>query len=527
MYTWYAKADTCIAYLKDVVGTDKDSLRRSVWFKRGWTLQELIAPENMAFYDSQWNLIGYKRDMLSLLCDITGIAEPVLNHDIPPRACSVAQRMSWAAGRETTEPEDRAYSLKGLFDVSLDVHYGNGAASAFLDLQQAIIRESSDESIFAWQTPTSDSVDRKSPFGMLAPTPDCFAGCGDLVPTKDNNQISYQNGVLSMTVKARPYALETHLALLNVTAAGQQERVSILLAKSSDEASFVRLSDVKDGSRRESMSQAHKSLHVGVRQKPTAPPPNIFQGFWLRRLEPPGYLRCHQVLILSRGVCCLQERIEMVTGYFGTAGVVCMVPPGQASGRVDIYGWPRIRWLKFGFDAAFNPVCMIANGTAKSQAGISLRPHHLAEAFSAGPKADQRASLAIFQDSWLKDDQVVDSKETWQYGYAILKGDRVSGLDVSIAAIGLSIQIKKCPDQSPSSGTNSTSPASTSVWTVDVDSIPGWEPKTSEEALDCCGLCILSLCDCLTCACMDGTGLLQGVAEERAKGPEIVHRGEH
>ena len=536
MYAWYEKADFCIAYLKDVVGTDTESLRRSIWFKRGWTLQELIAPETMAFYDTNWNFLGYKRDMLSLLCDITGIPEAVLNHDIPPRACSVAQRMSWAAGRETTEPEDRAYSLKGLFDVSLQVHYGNGAASAFLDLQQAIIRESSDESIFAWQTPTSDSVEWNSPFGMLAPTPDCFAGCGDLVPTKDNSPISYQNGILSMTIKARPYALETYLALLNVTAAGRQERVSIVLAMLSDEGSFVRLSDVKNKSRMECMSQTHKSIDVGVCQKPTASPPNFFQGFWLRRLEPSGFLQSHQVVILSKGACCFQERIEMVPDCFGTAGVVCMVPPEQDSARVDAYRWPERSWLKFGFDAYFKPVCIFASGPVENRPEISVRPHHLEQALSADLEANQRASLAIFEDSWLNEysKYYPYSEGTWRDGYVIIKGDRVSGLDVSIAAIGLNIQVKKCPDQNPSSGTHSTSSAPTSVWIVDVGNIPGWEPKLYEEAFGEREMCFLDLCDCLTCGLTNGTGLLPSRTsllptpeEVRAKGPGLVYRGQH
>ena len=64
------------------------------------------------------------------------------------RPC-VAQIMSWAANRTTTQVEDRAYSLMGLLDVSMPMLYGEGK-KAFHRLQVEIIRSSNDQSIFAW-----------------------------------------------------------------------------------------------------------------------------------------------------------------------------------------------------------------------------------------------------------------------------------------------------------------------------------------------------------------------------------------
>lgn len=65
---------------------------------------------------------------------------------------SIAQRMSLAAGRETTRPEDRAYSLLGIMDLNLDVRYGEGSR-AFARLQEDLIEKSNDETILAWENP--------------------------------------------------------------------------------------------------------------------------------------------------------------------------------------------------------------------------------------------------------------------------------------------------------------------------------------------------------------------------------------
>ena len=56
MYRWYHGAAVCVAYLaetKDVGGMHGD-----VWFTRGWTLQELLAPKKVAFYNTEWEHLG-------------------------------------------------------------------------------------------------------------------------------------------------------------------------------------------------------------------------------------------------------------------------------------------------------------------------------------------------------------------------------------------------------------------------------------------------------------------------------------
>lgn len=85
---------------------------------------------------------------------ITGIDKSVLVDDslIDNKlgGNTVARRMSWASGRETTRIEDQAYCLMGIFGVNMPLLYGEGGA-AFLRLQQEIIKSSSDHSIFAWE----------------------------------------------------------------------------------------------------------------------------------------------------------------------------------------------------------------------------------------------------------------------------------------------------------------------------------------------------------------------------------------
>jgi hypothetical protein len=94
----------------------------SRWFQRGWTLQELLAPRTVVFFAKDWEAIGTKASLQGAITDITGI---LLMSD--PGEISIAKRMSWAAGRQTTRVEDRAYSLMGIFGVFMPTIYGEGA----------------------------------------------------------------------------------------------------------------------------------------------------------------------------------------------------------------------------------------------------------------------------------------------------------------------------------------------------------------------------------------------------------------
>lgn len=58
--------------------------------------------------------------------------------------------MSWAADRQTTRPEDKAYSLMGLFRVNMPTLYGEGEESAMFRLQSEIFKDTGDHSTLAW-----------------------------------------------------------------------------------------------------------------------------------------------------------------------------------------------------------------------------------------------------------------------------------------------------------------------------------------------------------------------------------------
>ncbi|TFK90614.1 HET-domain-containing protein, partial [Polyporus arcularius HHB13444] len=155
MFEWYSCSNVCYAYLDTVEPGDharhKVSLfRRSRWFKRGWTLQELIAPQNVLFLSKAWTLIGTKYSLAHIIEEETEIDAEVLRHNHMPSEIPVAQRMGWASKRNTTKLEDAAYCLVGIFSVNLTPIYGEGLRSAFIRLQKAILDSTPDQSIFVW-----------------------------------------------------------------------------------------------------------------------------------------------------------------------------------------------------------------------------------------------------------------------------------------------------------------------------------------------------------------------------------------
>ncbi|KAI0184200.1 heterokaryon incompatibility protein-domain-containing protein [Xylaria flabelliformis] len=173
MFQWYAKSSVCYAFLADV--SDVEGIRKSRWFKRGWTLQELLAPSQVAFYSERWEFLGFKTDV-NLECQLLEASAIDDAHWrvlklFDPRDWSIAQRMSWASRRQTTRVEDVAYCLLGIFDVHMPLLYGEGER-AFIRLQEEIIRVSEDRSVFAW---TDNDIISESPCGFLARSPANFA----------------------------------------------------------------------------------------------------------------------------------------------------------------------------------------------------------------------------------------------------------------------------------------------------------------------------------------------------------------
>jgi hypothetical protein len=153
MFRWYRNATKCYVYLADVSISSQDltnqsfqsweqAFRKSRWFTRGWTLQELIAPPLVEFFSVECKLLGDKKSLERQVHEVTGIAIQALQGS-PLSRFSVTERRSWAKSRETKREEDKAYSLLGIFNVNMPPLYGEGIDSAFRRLQEEIDKHSS------------------------------------------------------------------------------------------------------------------------------------------------------------------------------------------------------------------------------------------------------------------------------------------------------------------------------------------------------------------------------------------------
>lgn len=140
MFRWYRDAVKCYVYLSDVPTDDANRIafRRSRWFRRGWTLQELLAPHVVEFFSCEGHKIGDKTSLEAEIQEITGIPLQALRDRDSISQFSVDDRMSWAAKRETTIDEDRAYCLLGIFGVYMPYIYGEGRENAMRRLGDKI-----------------------------------------------------------------------------------------------------------------------------------------------------------------------------------------------------------------------------------------------------------------------------------------------------------------------------------------------------------------------------------------------------
>lgn len=183
VFEWYANARTCYVFLSDLIkGADdaSSSFSKCRWFTRGWTLQELLAPASVRFYDKDWAFLGSKctSSLSAGLQEATGIEPDYLLGRRALGTASVAKRMSWASHRITTRVEDIAYCLFGIFGVNMPMLYGEGE-KAFIRLQEQILASSDDQTLFAWK----DSPTAPREFcGLLALSPTAFAKTGHMIP---------------------------------------------------------------------------------------------------------------------------------------------------------------------------------------------------------------------------------------------------------------------------------------------------------------------------------------------------------
>ncbi|KAG2147415.1 uncharacterized protein EDB93DRAFT_1337362 [Suillus bovinus] len=116
MFRWYRNSYICIVHLAQSMIVE--DILDDEWTTRGWTLQELLAPCLIKFFNK--------------------------------RPSKVDERMTWAARRKTTRVEDVANSLVDIFDVSLQIAYGEGGDRAFCRLIEAIM-QAGDPSVLNWK----------------------------------------------------------------------------------------------------------------------------------------------------------------------------------------------------------------------------------------------------------------------------------------------------------------------------------------------------------------------------------------
>ncbi|KAK7446256.1 hypothetical protein VKT23_014461 [Stygiomarasmius scandens] len=208
MYQYYTDAEVCYVYLSDVSSKEnprdpRSRFRSSKWFTRGWTLQELLAPMYAVFLDADWKEIGTRWSLRDAISAITTIPIEIFEGQKHIDDFSIAQKMSWAASRETTRPEDESYCLMGIFNVNMPPIYGEGSAKAFMRLQQEIIKISDDRSIFAW-------VSRQGGMsGLLASSPKEFRTSGQVTMSDaglsgDKSSFSFGNNGLRIYLPLVP-----------------------------------------------------------------------------------------------------------------------------------------------------------------------------------------------------------------------------------------------------------------------------------------------------------------------------------
>jgi hypothetical protein len=273
MFHYYSHAEVCYVVLSDVPGscprmTERAKLQEvfpkskwtwekhisaSRWFTRGWTLQELIAPKKVEFYNRRWMWIGSLRGgLLETVSKVTQIPERLFKsgHASVLEDYTIAQRMTWAANRRTTKEEDMAYCLLGIFNITMATIPGEGRRS-FERLQLEIIRRSTDHSIFAWNWRPEfgrDYLNRKET--LFAPHPSYFSTRDPIVPMRPtraenarrehpfemtNRGLEIRLPVLTDSTK--PKGSKDRLALLNCSyqdGKGNKERIALLVKEVDD-----------------------------------------------------------------------------------------------------------------------------------------------------------------------------------------------------------------------------------------------------------------------------------------------------
>ncbi|KAF2254238.1 HET-domain-containing protein [Trematosphaeria pertusa] len=257
MFEWYTLAEVCYAYLADVETfkplTHTREIRRSRWFRRGWTLQELLAPGRVVFYAADWSPLGTRATLARHVSAATGIAMRYLapergevaddrihswvrNRYALVHDASVAERMTWLARRETSRVEDMAYCALGIFGIHMPLVYGEGIR-AFSRLQEEILKVSDDHSLFCWSWAVGERQG-----SLLSPCPQGFREAARYVPLQAGTRpLPYTMTNVGLSIRLPLIRCwSSFIGALNVQIAGESQLVGISMSGNLTTGRFMR-----------------------------------------------------------------------------------------------------------------------------------------------------------------------------------------------------------------------------------------------------------------------------------------------
>ena len=469
MYAWYRNAVACYAYLTDVKGNDFEQFRKSAWFTRGWTLQELLAPKFVHFFDCDWEPIGERSKLKDFIHQITGIDKLALVGKFWPNAYSVIERMRWAAARQTSRLEDQAYSLLGIFQVNMPLIYGEGW-KAFQRLQEEILRETDDITIFAWQFRNHSSV-----LGILPTSPSRFSQPDKtLMPLAKpitGYSLSSNAAFTSATIILRPICRIRNGALyVAPLCKSLLEAKGMVLLRPGGSTTFARCTALDNGQSLFDMSYKYvqfgslaaqpRSVHISNRSLFSLWQDNISPsrivgspyGFRLHAIE--GLTPGHQITMLSTAPEGQATHFSLPPATFGVAGIIRMEQPDN-----------HILFFHFGFDFDFNVFCLVSRslGTPKYEGWrptISVGRFGIKDV-ALYSKADMMRVVDMLQSDQtyrcnVKDDKIELFTMSHQGRAARFVISDVGTVDVDAGSsewVGLGIKFGDTPSMTTGSGT--------------------------------------------------------------------------